>query len=901
MSLRAGTRLGPYRIEGLLGAGGMGEVYRAHDTRLGRDVAVKILHAGLGGDPTLKQRFEREARAISQLEHERVCRLYDVGREGAVDFLVMELLDGETLADRLRRGPLAIAELLEIGGQIASALAAAHAKAIAHRDLKPGNVMLTPAGVKVLDFGLAKEVRSGNFDPDTQAATATQPLTRAGLLVGTLPYMAPEQLQSKTTDSRSDIWALGCVLYEMATGVPPFRGESQVDLIAAILGGALEPPTRKQPLAPARLDAVVARCLERDPNRRWHSARDVAIELEDLAKQAESSAPASSPRPSVPAPARPETFPAKSRLRLWAPALCVVLASLVAVAIWLATRSNAAGDGRAAAGGGEAAPSTPADRPMMVVLPFENLGPPEQAYFAAGMSEAITSRLARVAELGVISRSSALQYAGGAKSVRQMGEELGVDWVLDGTVLWAGDRVRINQQLIRVTDDTQVWNADYDRVVDVENLIDVQAEIAEQVSRQLGLSLFQSAQATRSSLPTASMDAYHAYLRGVEALERPFARHENLLLAEESFATAVKLDPAFALAWAKLIEPRVWLFSTARTPEREADARATAERARELAPELPETHRGWGLYHYIVHRNFDEGYREYEMAAASLPNDSGLQGSMGHLLLYKGDFARAAEHYGKAADLDPRDFWAPFWLGLIASRMRQYAKADQTLERAIAIGPNVSFGYIARASNMALWRGWEAADRVALLGTKETAETYWRWRVALRLGRYDDALELAALLPPEGDNSERDARPRALLRAWTLAESGDAAAARASFEEARAFLEPRVIERPQDDRLASALGLVYAGLARKDEAIRFGERGRATRPMAKDAYQAGPFRMLDLAAIYATVGEADAALDLLDELLSKPSPLSVVMMESDPAYEPLRGHPRYRRLVEQYR
>jgi len=229
-------------------------------------------------------------------------------------------------------------------------------------------------------------------------------------------------------------------------------------------------------------------------------------------------------------------------------------------------------------------------RPMIVVLPFENLGPPEQAYFAAGMSEAITSRLARIAELGVISRSSALQYAGGAKSIRQMGEELGVDWVLEGTVLWAGERVRITQQLIRVTDDTHVWAEDYDRLIDVANLIDIQAEVAEEVSRQLGLSLFETPESAGASLPTASMDAYHAYLRRVEAWERPFDRNENLLVAAESLETAVEHDPGFAPAWALLSQARTWRYALERTSRRLEAARTAAERARDLDPELPETH-----------------------------------------------------------------------------------------------------------------------------------------------------------------------------------------------------------------------------------------------------------------------------------------------------------------------
>jgi serine/threonine protein kinase/Tol biopolymer transport system component len=265
----------------------MGEVYRARDSRLGRDVAVKVLPAEVSRDPTFKQRFEREARTISQLQHPSICTLHDVGSADGVDYLVMEYLEGETLADRLDRGALPIDDVIRVGCAIAEAVHAAHRRGVVHRDLKPGNVMLTPAGTKVLDFGLAKafglgKVAVGELGVDTHLPTAAQPPTIEGTIVGTPQYMAPEQLEGKNADARTDVWALGCILYEIATGQRPFSGTSHASLFGSILKDLPEPLSRKQPLAPARLDWIVARCLEKDPERRWQSARDVSIELEAL-------------------------------------------------------------------------------------------------------------------------------------------------------------------------------------------------------------------------------------------------------------------------------------------------------------------------------------------------------------------------------------------------------------------------------------------------------------------------------------------------------------------------------------------------------------------------------------------------------------------------------------------
>src|SRR6266849_1385285 len=284
MSLQPTTRLGPYEIISSIGAGGMGEVYRARDTRLDRIVAVKVLPEHLSSNPQLRERFEREARAISSLNHPHICALHDVGQQNGIDYLVMEYLEGETLAARLKKGPLPADQVLQYAVQITDALDTAHKHAVVHRDLKPGNSMLTKTGAKLLDFGLAKVRAAEQVAGMTAMPTQTTPLTGEGTILGTLQYMAPEQLEGKDADARTDIFALGAVLYEMATGRKAFSGASQASLIGAILHTEPQPISAIQPMSPPVLDRVVKTCLAKDPEERWQTAHDVMLQLKWIAE-----------------------------------------------------------------------------------------------------------------------------------------------------------------------------------------------------------------------------------------------------------------------------------------------------------------------------------------------------------------------------------------------------------------------------------------------------------------------------------------------------------------------------------------------------------------------------------------------------------------------------------------
>jgi TolB-like protein len=573
-----GTRLGPYEIAALIGARGMGEVYRARDERIGRDVAIKVLPAELAADPDLLRRFEQEARAAGQLNHPNILALYDVGTHDGAPYLVTELLEGQSLRERLEGGPLPPRKVIELAVQVCSGLAAAHEKGIVHRDLKPENLFITgDSHVKILDFGVAKLIHpEAKVDPYAKT-TASGPTTEAGTVLGTAAYMSPEQVRGQAVDHRSDIFSLGVVLYEMLSGAKPFHRDSAVETMNAVLKE--EPPelTTLDPKVPTGLTRVVQHCLEKLPPDRFQSARDLAFALHAVLADT----------------AGARATPGRARLnkrRVLALAL-VGMALVAAILGVLVVKLKPAGP-RAG----------PAALTKVVVLPFENLGSPEDAYFAAGMAEEITSRLANVQGLGVISRTSAVGYDRKGKTIKQIGADLGVDYVLEGSVRWEHSqghesRVRITPQLIRVADDTHVWSDRYERVL--ADVFAIQSEVAESAVKAMGVTLVPREEIALKEVSTNDLQAYDLYLRGNEL----FSAGEDRRYVEgalQMYQAAVDRDPRFAQALAGLARSHVsmyWYYYD-RSPERLAKGKATAERAVELRPDLSEAHNALGWYFY---------------------------------------------------------------------------------------------------------------------------------------------------------------------------------------------------------------------------------------------------------------------------------------------------------------
>ena len=615
MPLEAGRQLGPYEIVSAIGAGGMGEVYKARDTRLDRTVAIKVLPEHVASDPDLKQRFEREAKTISSLNHPHICTLYDIGTQDGIDFLVMEYLDGETLAQRLEKGALPLDQALTVAIEIADALDKAHRQGIVHRDIKPSNVMLTESGAKVLDFGIA--VRFGAADLDT-VTRSTAAMNGRDFIAGTLPYMAPEVLGGEPADERSDIWSLGVLLYEAATASRPFVGKTGANVTSAILR---DPPEPLPSSLPQAVSGIVLRCLAKEPGRRYQRAGEVRAIVEAMSGTTGGWAIRSRPDGERAETARTPTQPSRSRVRpglvlaLSAAALATVLVGAY-LAGWLAPSPQSA--------------SFAALDPVrsVAVLPFENLsGNPDEEFFVDGLHDALITDLAQLSGLRrVIARTSVLGYKDTDRSLPDIAQELGVDVIMTGSVLRVGDRVRISAQLIDASTEEHLWADRYER--DLRDVFALQNEIIAAIAREIALELTPQEQGRLASARPVDPETHELYL---------FGRQQALMLTAESleravgyFEQAIERDPTYALAHAGLSkayqaqEGFGGLGRGARTEE----ARAAALRAVELDPTLADGYASLANLRHVRDWDWAGAAEAFERALELNPNNPRAEGEL---------------------------------------------------------------------------------------------------------------------------------------------------------------------------------------------------------------------------------------------------------------------------------
>lgn len=704
MQLSPDTRLGRYQIRSLLGQGGMGDVYLAWDSELERTVALKLLPAGVAADQQRMSRFVQEARAASALNHPNILTIYDIGRADATRFIATEFIEGETLRARLKRARPTLNETLDIGAQVASALAAAHEAGIIHRDIKPDNIMLRKDGiVKVLDFGLAKLAKKREAaDVSPEAATRALVNTEPGLVMGTVRYMSPEQARGQDVDARADIWSLGCVFYEMVTGSPPFGGASNADIIAAIMKSDPLPLARLAPDVPAKLEEMTTKALEKDREERYQTAKDLLVDLRRLKRSLETAAElertgrteASATKTSLKAgseQATAEDAPASTvthaapltattlsaRFKKNKRAAFVILAALIigaaALAFYLIKRSSAA--------------NTAEPINSIAVLPFTNESrETDTEYLSDGITESLINSLSQLPNIKVIARSSVFRYKGQPVDVQQAARDLNVQAVLTGRVVVRGDTLSISAELVDARDNHQLWGDHYTRKL--ADIFAVQDEIARQITDNLRLKLSGAEQQQIAKRYTGNVQAFEDYMQGRSFIHR--RTREDIQTAIGYYQKAIAEDQNYALAYAGLAEAYANLGTRGYMPPAEGRRKAeeAVQKALALDENLAEAHVAVGeIFVLFAPFNFPDAERELHRALELSPSLAAAHQYLGNSFVIQGRLDEALAEFAKARELDPLSAIIPHAAAAPYYLRRDYTRALALLREANKLGP----------------------------------------------------------------------------------------------------------------------------------------------------------------------------------------------------------------------
>jgi serine/threonine-protein kinase len=869
---------GRYLMEQEIGRGAAATVYLAQDLRHGRRVALKVLNSELGAALGV-ERFQREIRTQARLQHPHILPLFDSGSAAGRLFCTMPYVEGGSLRDRLRReGPLSVEAVAQLAAEVASALTYAHALGVIHRDIKPANILISAGGHALLtDFGIAYAIEdgSGHARPGR--------ITESGVTLGTPAYMSPEQsVGDEPVDSRSDIYSLAVVVYEMLSGSPPFTGPNPRAIMARRL--VERPPSLAivRPGLPPAVEAAVNRALARQPAGRFDTAAEFAVALCGRGEESEVVEP---PPQAPPSP--------------WGR-----YAGIAALAIALLVGGLLAGPrgfSRPAA-----TPVAAAGPRMLVVLPFRNLGDSADAYFADGLTEELTSRLAGLSGLRVISRTSAEQYRGSTQSLKEIGADLGAGYVLEGSVhldrAGGDDRVRVRPRLIAVADDSQLWSEPYE--VELTQVFRVQSDIAERVTRELDVALRAPEREALVRAGTTDPEAYDFYLRGNDYLGRS-NQEADLANAARLYQQAVEADPGFAAAYARLARchTQIYWHYYDRTEGRLTLAQQALDSALRLGPGLPETHMAQGFYHYWGHLDYEAALREFEVALRLQPSNSELLQAMGYVERRRGRWEESLGRFVEALRYDPRSGVRSFDVGDNYLTLHLFSEADHYLDRAMTLSPDWANPYVYGAWLQVVWRGDLARGR-ALMARGLARIEPGRFAPALQTGDRISAslvtadsafwpmLDGLSLATFTGDTVRYH-----LLKAEAASFRRNAIAERAHGDSARALIELRLRPRPDDAKMLATLALAYSHLRRHSEAIRAGERAAKLLPIENDAVS-GPFILAYLARVYAVAGRQDHAVAVLERLMQTDSWITPAALRADPIWDSLRSHHRFRKLAD---
>jgi serine/threonine protein kinase/tetratricopeptide (TPR) repeat protein len=748
----------------------MGVVYRARDLKLGREVALKVLPQELVGDPERRRRFDLEARAVATLKHPNIITVYSVEESEGVCFITMEYIEGSTLSSEIVDGGMPVGQMLDVAIDVSDALSSAHTKGIVHRDLKPANVMRDADGrIKILDFGLARvrqEPPSGSGESKTEARSS------AGVVVGTIPYMSPEQLSGRALDHRSDIFSLGVMLFEMATGRRPFQGDSSAELISSILRDDPSRALRETTSVPSPLAGIIERCLEKDPDRRFQSCGELRRELErfrvDFSSGRANAATPSAPDATLDAKSGVTTLP-RSRGGIVIATLIVAIAAIVG-AIWF-TRGRPASP--------PAANRASAPIRSLAVLPFENLsGDAAQDYFSDGFTDELTTTLSRVSALKVIARTSTARYKGATATASEIGNALGVEGLITGSVIRAGDRVRISVQLVSAGDDSNRWAESYER--DTGNVLALQAEVARAIADAIAVQLSASETASLASPAAIDPRAVDAYLRGRALWNQ--RTESSVRDALQQFESAAQVAPAFALGHAGVADSHIILavYGFDAPHEGFAAAKSAASRALALDPSLGEPHASLGdiAFHYDW------------------------------------DWERSDRELRQAIKLSPGLATAYHWHSEPLLLLDRNQEALESLRHARTLDP------LSMVIRTAL------ARTMALAGDRAGAERELRDAIALDSRFPGSRIELARLLLSGGRGEEALAEARRAVESNpshvpAIATLGLTLAAAGNLEEARALLAGLDADAPRKFVSGLDRARIAAGLRDRDATLRY--------------------------------------------------------------------------------
>ncbi len=876
---RGSTFAGRYEIIEELGKGGMGKVYRVEDTKIKQEIALKLIKPEIASDKKTIERFKNELKTARNIRHKNVCGMFDLGEEQGTHYIAMEYVSGGDLKRLIRRTKrLDTGTAISIAKQVCQGLAEAHSLGIVHRDLKPSNIMIDDDGVaRIMDFGIARPVKGKG-------------ITGSGVMIGTPEYMSPEQVEAKEVDQRSDIYSLGIILYEMLTGRLPFEADTPFAVGVMQKSEIPKDPKEFNPQIPDDLSRLILKCLEKEKENRYQNTGEVCAALTRIDEgipTSERKAPKTKTQTS-----KEITVTFQRRWAVVAVPVVIVIAAVLAFLIFKKEKVQ-----------------PPSETPSLVVLPFDNKISPEEENYVDGISGEIRNRLSFIGGLELISIDTAIQYKKSGKTARQIGEEDNIDYVLKGEV--HGEKqegrlisVRILPYLIRTADDTQLPLKSFER--NIEGFSEVWPEIAEEVASQLDIVIRDPEIKALQAKLTDNADALNAYLSGLGHMDVRY-EEESLELAIQMFELATNLDPDFAHAYGNLSRCHALMHQHGfdQTEERRSLAKQAADEMRKLGPNLPETHLALGSYYYWCLRDYDRALKHLNIARDALPRESETLNMIAYILRRQGDFKGAIQLLNRSMDLDPQKWMIPLEIGITEMALRNYEQAENFFNRAISLDPSNTGGYLLKALNIWLESGdiAKVAEVIEAMPMKnDSAIDLTQYLLKMGDEDFQGALDVLnessfdVFLAPGGSFILKES-----LEGGTYAAMGRMDEARDSFEQARLELETLINERPDDPRFHASLGLVYAALARKDDALREVRQAMDLHPVSMDALD-GPIYVADYAEVLVTVGEYDEALDQIDYLLSIPAgrEISVATLKNGPTWQPLHDHPRFQEIIKKY-